>query len=631
MFTLVLTMRNFIFFVLIALASYVKAQDLPYSWSTDVVEKEGGAVLAFTCKVDSGWHIYPFAAQGDIGVPTDISFVSHDDFSLEGEMSEPKPHTSYDSLFEVDISYHEGKVVFTQEVKKLTSQEIAITVNIKTQACQDDGVCTIPGVQSFEIKIPADEGGSQSAFWVFWAGLTAGLIALFTPCVFPMMPMTVTFFTKQAVGRSGGVLKAFVYGISIVVIYVSMGIGITLAFGEEALYNMASSATFNLAFFVLLVFFAVSFLGAFEITIPSAFVNKVDSKADKGGWIGIFFMAFALALVSFSCTGPIIGTLIVQTSLYGGGLGPFVGMLGFGIGLAFPFTLFAVFPSWLNKLPKSGGWLNSVKVVLGLLELALAFKFLSNADLVYQAHWLTREVFIAIWIAIAVVLVLYLLGKIRFPHDSELKVVPVSRGILAMFFIGLIVYMLPGMWGAPLKLFSGILPPTYYTEGWQLGQSERDGKMKNNKNETCPNGLDCYHDYDQGLKIAKEQGKPLLLDFTGYTCPNCRKVEENVWSNPEIDKLIRDDFILVSLYVDSKKELPESEVYVSQRNGEKVLTYGGKWADMEIQRFGEFTQPLYVVVDHQEKPLSGKISYTSDVEEYKSFLQRGLDAFKIKK
>ncbi|MFT6716439.1 MAG: thiol:disulfide interchange protein [Saprospiraceae bacterium] len=619
-------MKKLLFFIILSFSVLVNAQDLPYNWSYNVSQEGETVSLEFTCDIDSGWHIYPTIVQGDLGLPTTIIIAPQPGLTVNGTVVEPEPHVMFDSLFEVDIKYHEGKVVFSQSLSNTYSKEVIATVSVQTQACKDGG-CLAPETEVFEITIPLGNTSSGGSIWIFIAGLGAGLLALLTPCVFPMIPMTVTFFTKQAQKKSSGVFKAFVYGVSIVVIYVSLGLGITLIFGEEVLNKMASSPVFNIAFFVLLVVFAISFLGFFEITIPSAFVNKIDSKADKGGWIGIFFMAFALALISFSCTGPLIGTLLVQAAVSGGGLGPFLGMLGFGIGIAFPFTLFAIFPNWLNKLPKSGGWLNSVKVVLGLLELALALKFLSNADLVYQAHIITRELFIVLWIVIAVVLALYLFGKIRFAHDSKLLKLSIPRRLFGLFFIALTIYMLPGLWGAPLKLLSGVLPPTFYRTEWI--KSLLDGENNSNvERDTCPNGLQCYHDYDEALKIAKAESKPLFVDFTGWTCVNCRYMEQNVWSDPKIDSLIRNEFVLVSLYVDSRKKLPDAEKFTSPRNGKEINTYGGKWAELEITKYGEITQPLYVLLGHDEQILTQKQSYTTDAEKYRSFLQKGIDEFK---
>ena len=617
---------SFLLLLLLIFSCGVNSQDLPYSWANKTSQDQDKIILTFTCKVNQGWHIYSSQNIADVGIPTSISLEPSTQYELISPLLEPEPHITFDQVLQSEVRSHAGTVIFKQELRRTQAKSFDVKVSIQTQACQDQGVCTRPETQTFIVSIPAEKTNTGAGLWIFIAGLGAGLLALLTPCVFPMIPMTVTFFTKQAHSKGGGVMKAVVYGVSIVVIYVTMGLGITLAFGDQALYKMASSAEFNIAFFVLLMVFAISFLGAFEITIPSRFVNNIDSKADQAGWIGIFFMAFALALVSFSCTGPIIGTLLVQTAVNGGGVGPFLGMLGFGVGLAFPFSLFAVFPSWLNKLPKSGGWLNSVKVVLGLLEIALALKFLSNADLVYQTHILTREVFIALWIAIALVLVMYLLGKIKFSHDSDLPFLSVPRSLFAV-----IVYMIPGMFGAPLKILSGVLPPTFYNEGWELKQGSelKNGSVKHA--QTCPNGLTCYHDYDQGLKIAKSEGKPLLLDFTGLTCANCRRVEQNIWSDPQVDQLIRNEYILVSLYVDSREEIPVDQQFVSPSSGKKITTYGDKWSDLEISRYGAITQPLYVLLDHEEKMLVDKKSYTTNVDEYKKFLEEGLKEFKKRK
>jgi thiol:disulfide interchange protein len=620
--------KNFLFILLIAFAACSNAQDTHHKWSHNVIEKGQVITIEYICDIDSGWHIYPLDVVDDLGLPTSMTISENEGFEVVGPVVEPTPHSEYDDVFEMDLSYHDGRVIFTQEVSNKTGENLTLLVDIKSMACME-GMCTPPVTQTLNITIPAGGTDSDGLIWVFWAGLGAGLLALLTPCVFPMIPMTVTLFTKQSESRVGGVMKAFVYGVSIVVIYVTLGLGITLVFGGEALGQMASSGVFNIAFFIILVFFAVSFMGAFEITIPNAFVNKIDAKADKEGWLGIFFMAFALALVSFSCTGPIVSTLLLQASLNGDVIGPFIGMLGFGIGLAFPFTLFAVFPDLLNKLPKSGGWLNSVKVVLGLLELALALKFLSNADLVYQTHILTREVFIALWIAIAAVMVLYLIGKIKFSHDSDLTFLSVPRSMFAMFFVGVIVYMIPGMFGAPLKLLSAVLPPTSYNEGWVIGNNDTASiSEESTHDDVCPNGLTCYHDYDEGMKVAQTEGKPVMLDFTGRSCTNCRVVEQVVWSSPAIDKLIREEFILISLYVDSREELPESERYVSVRSGKEIDEYGKKWRDFEISRFNQISLPLYVLLDHEGKELTEKLNYTKDIQEYKAFLEKGLAEFK---
>lgn len=606
-----------------------KSNDLPFSW-THQVEYLGDYNIKVTlhCDVDSGWHIYSINNPDGGSLKTTINVKNISDLQSKPIISEPEPIKKYEEVFKVDQWYHDGDVDFTVDlkVKKGTKN---FDVEIENMACID-GKCTPPIKSNIKVVLDSDElNESESVLWVFIFGFGAGFLALLTPCVFPMIPMTVTFFTKQK-GKKG-IQNAFIYGISIILIYVLLGLGITLVFGEEALYLMASSPVFNIIFFCVFLVFAFSFLGAFEITMPQAFVNKMDEKSDRGGLIGTFFMAFTLTLVSFSCTGPLIGTLLVEAAIGGGITGPLLGMLGFGVALAIPFTLFAIFPSWLNKLPKSGGWLNSVKVVLGFLELALALKFLSNADLVLQTRWLTREIFIAIWIVIFLLMGLYLLGKIKFSHDSELKFLTVPRTLLAIFVFTFVVYLIPGMFGAPLKILSGVLPPDHYSEGWNLNESKGIGNdVSPLGTENCPNGLTCFHDYEEALEVAKIQNKPLLVDFTGYTCVNCRLMEQNVWSDSYIDSLIRNEYVLVSLYVDDRKDLPEDKIYNSTRNGQKITTYGGKWRDMEIERYQELTQPLYVLLNHDEELLVPKRSYDLNVKEYKQFLIDGLKEFNKK-
>lgn len=620
----------FIWLLLVCFIS-AKSNDLPFSW-THQVEYLGdnNVKVILHCDVDSGWHIYSMNNPDGGSLKTTIKVVDNSILQSVPKVSEPTPIKEYEEVFKVDQWYHDGDVDFIVElqVKKGTKD---FDVEIENMACID-GKCTPPIKSNIKVVLDSDElNESESILWVFIFGFGAGFLALLTPCVFPMIPMTVTFFTKQK-GKKG-IQNAFIYGVSIIIIYVLLGLGITLVFGEEALYLMASSPVFNILFFCVFLVFAFSFLGAFEITMPQAFVNKMDEKSDKGGLIGIFFMAFTLTLVSFSCTGPLIGTLLVEAAIGGGITGPLLGMLGFGVALAIPFTLFAIFPSWLNKLPKSGGWLNSVKVVLGFLELALALKFLSNADLVLQTRWLTREIFIAIWIVIFILMGLYLLGKIKFAHDSELKFLTVPRTLLAIITLTFVVYLIPGMFGAPLKMLSGVLPPDHYSEGWNLNQSVNLANNLNHnassiQSENCPNGLNCYHDYDEALIVAKKENKPLLVDFTGYTCVNCRLMEQNVWSDKSIDSLIRNEYVLVSLYVDDRNELPNDKVYISSRNGEQIITYGGKWRDMEIERYQELTQPLYVLLDHKEELLMPKRSYDLNIKSYKQFLIDGLNEFK---
>jgi thiol:disulfide interchange protein DsbD len=394
---------------------------------------------------------------------------------------------------------------------------------------------------------------------------------------------------------------------------------------------MASNAIVNLAFFVIFVVFAASFLGAFEITLPSSWVNKADSASEKGGLLGIFFMAFTLSLVSFSCTGPIIGTILVQAAVGGNVINPTIGMIGFSSALALPFGLFAAFPGWLNSLPKSGGWLNSVKVVLGLLELALALKFLSNVDLAY--HWgiLTREVFIALWIVIFSLLGFYLLGKLKFSHDSDTKYITIPRVMFAIIVFGFVVYLIPGMFGAPLKIISGFPPPTFYNEGWSIGGGSAGVNnvkiIPGTDPEHCPHNLNCFHDYDMALAYAKEVKKPLMVDFTGWSCVNCRKMEDNVWVDPRVLERLNNDYVLVSLYVDDKTALPEAEKRVSKTTGNKIKSIGNKWSDMQTERFGTNSQPYYVLLDAQEQMLNKPTGYDPDIDKFIAFLDEGKKAY----
>jgi len=484
------------------------------------------------------------------------------------------------------------------------------------------------------------ESGKKSLWSIFIAGLVGGFAALLMPCIFPMLPLTVSYFTKQAGSRASGISKALLYGLFIIVIYVALGMIITISFGSDALNALSTNGIFNFLFFLLLVVFAASFFGAFEITLPSSFVNKMDAKSDKGGLVGLFFMAFSLSLVSFSCTGPIIGTLLVEAASKGERLGPAIGMLGFSIALAIPFGLFAMFPSMLKSLPKSGGWLNSVKVVLGFLELALALKFLSNVDLAYHWNWLDREVFLSLWIAIFSMMGLYLIGKIKFSHDSELKFLSVPRTILAIIVFSFVVYMVPGLWGAPLKSISAFLPPSATQDfdlsaGIAAAPAHTDGKVKKYAEifheRGTPKGFDPYYDYDQALETAKELNKPVLIDFTGWNCVNCREMEANVWTDPAVAKLLKEEFIMAELFVDDKTELPANEQFVSTYSGKKIKTIGNKNSDFQASTFNSNSQPLYVIVDASGKVLVPQSGANRNIEQYKAFLQSGIDAFKAKK
>jgi thiol:disulfide interchange protein DsbD len=465
----------------------------------------------------------------------------------------------------------------------------------------------------------APVSGASTPWTIFVAGMLGGLLALLTPCVFPMIPMTVSFFTKRSGNRTKGIRNALLYAVSIIFIYVALGLLVTVTFGSDALNALASNAFFNLAFFVIFIIFAISFFGAFEITLPSWIINKADSASDRGGLVGIFFMAFTLSLVSFSCTGPIIGTLLVEAAHGRSYLGPLMGMTGFSFALAVPFALFALFPSWLNSLPKSGGWLNTVKVSLGFIELALALKFLSNVDLAYHWGLLKRELFIVLWIVIFGMLGLYLLGKIRLSHDIDQQHIGIGRLLFALLSLSFALYLVPGIWGAPLKLISGFPPPDFYKE-WKTG-----------KEGDCPHDILCFKDYDEGMRYAKEHNKPVMIDFTGWSCVNCRKMEDNVWSDPKVLKKLGEDYVLISLYVDDKTPLPAEQQSVSPTTGRKILTTGNKWSDLQASVYNTNSQPYYVLLDHQGKILAEPRGYTPDIPTYLSFLEEGLCRYQQRK
>lgn len=484
----------------------------------------------------------------------------------------------------------------------------------------DEGATAAAGVTESEDR-------EQRSLWaIFIVAFLSGFAALLTPCVFPMIPLTVSFFTKQSKTRAKGISNAILYGVFIIVIYVLLGTVVTAIFGSESLNELSTNVYFNLAFFIILVVFAISFLGAFEITLPQSWANKADEKANKGGIAGIFFMALALAIVSFSCTGPIVGSLIVEAASKGG-LAPVVGMFGFSLAIALPFALFAIFPGWMNSLPKSGGWLNTVKVVLGFLELALAFKFLSAADLVFQAHLLEREVFLAIWITIFGSLALYLFGKIKLPHDGPDTSISVGRLLFGLLVLTFTIYMIPGLWGAPLKLISGFPPPLNYAES-PYGV----GYTKIETNAVLPKGahlavhdIVAFHDYQDGLAYAKEVNKPILIDFTGWACVNCRKMEERVWSDPAVLQLLKNEFVLISLYVDDKNKLPKEDQYVSPVTGKKVRTIGDKWMEFQKDNYSTAAQPLYVIKNTNGEDVVTPIAYTPEIEVYEAWLRSGLE------
>lgn len=477
-----------------------------------------------------------------------------------------------------------------------------------------------------------------SLLYTFLLAFVGGLAALFTPCVFPMIPMTVSYFTKTSKTRAAGIRNALIYGVSIIMIYVILGSLVVAIFGVDALNRLSTNVYFNLAFFLMLVIFAISFMGAFEIRLPNSWLNKADKASDRGGVIGIFFMALALALVSFSCTGPVMGPLLFKAAT-SGGIGPVVGMFGFGLALALPFALFAAFPGWMNSLPKSGGWLNTVKVFLGFLELAFAFKFLSNADLVVQAHLLERELFLAIWIGVFFVLALYLFGLIRLPHDSPVEKLSVGRTLLATTTVIFVIYLIPGLWGAPLKIISGFPPPMEYSEapegfGGKGGSSSTNGKPAPPGTHRGPQGISVFHDMDEAIAYAKEVDKPVFLDFTGHACVNCRRMEDGVWGEPGVRDILRDSVVIASLYVDDKRPLPKSEqktVNLTKDRTMDLVSIGNKWSYIQAFKYQTNTQPYYVMLGpNGEDLLNGSADYDNhkNPDVFKAWLEEGLELYR---
>ncbi len=683
--------KIFLLFLLatVSLAS-VQAQILdPVKWTTSVKKiSDTEYDLISKAAIEDKWHLYSQEVPDNGPLPTNLTFEEDSAYKLVGKAKESEGHTLHDPVFDMVITFFENSATFTQRIKLTGDKGTTIKGEVEFMVC-DDTRCLPPSYVDLVFQIPDpgksvtevttddtaetgteavidnDGGGvpiieqthvlqdsvpaaeaSQAAvkqtkkqenkgLWtIFVVAFLFGFTALLTPCVFPMIPMTVSFFTKQSKSKATGLRNALIYGLAIIVIYVFLGAIVTAIFGADALNALSTNVWFNIIFFLLIIFFAFSFLGAYEITLPSSWATKADKQADRGGMIGIFFMALALAIVSFSCTGPIIGYLLVEAASKGG-IAPFVGMFGFSLALALPFALFAAFPGWMNSLPKSGGWLNTVKVFLGFLELALAFKFLSNADLVLQLHFLEREVFLAIWIAVFGALALYLFGKIQLPHDSPVSHISVGRLSLGLLVLAFTIYLVPGLWGAPLKLISGFPPPMQYSESsYGVGYTKlSDGAGVSAQMEfpegahLGPQDILAFDDYDTGLAYAKKVNKPVLIDFTGFACVNCRKMEERVWSEPKILKLLKQDVVLISLYVDDKRPLPNGEELESKISGKKLRYIGQKWSEFQILKYEANAQPFYVLMDHNGENLIEPIGYTPDADEYYAWLQKGIDAF----
>lgn len=648
-----------ILLVLFALLPFsrVNAQlyDDVIKWSASIEETaKEEKTLVLTAKIEPGWHMYDRNLPE--GGPNSTEFLFNTLRGAEriGDFEADRaPEESYDQQFQMKLRWFQTKVVFRQKLHVTDADNFALVVETRAQACNDE-TCLAPSGETFSFGAetvaeadttaaaltftPLGETGTDiakiyepvtdvlqaygdvsmrqanSSLWmIFLFGFLGGLIALLTPCVWPMIPMTVSFFLKRTKKRREAVRDALIYGIAIIVIYLVLGVAITLLFGASALNSLSTNAIFNLIFFALLVFFAVSFFGAFEIVLPSRWTNRIDSKADSTrGALSTFFMAFTLVLVSFSCTGPIIGTLLVQAASMGQILGPMIGMFGFAIALALPFSLFAVFPHWLQSMPKSGGWLNSVKVVMAFLELALSLKFLSVADLAYGWGILDRETFLALWIVIFFLLGVYLLGKIRFPHDTPLEKIGVGRFFLAVISLSFAVYMVPGLWGAPLRAISAFSPPAY-TQDFNLYEGNVHAQ---------------FDDFEEGMRYAEKQNKPVLIDFSGFGCVNCREMENNVWIDPRVKKILEQDYVLITLIVDDKTALPEPIVVDDAGKKRTLRTIGDKWSYLQRTKFGASSQPFYIPVDHNGIPLSASYKRDLNVQRYIDFLQSGLKEYK---
>ena len=639
----------------------------PVKWKTSIEKiSDTEYSLIATATIDDGWHLpsqetFPDDVIGPI--PTEFSFENQTgNYELIGNTEEPIVKSHFDPIFQIDLKNFSDTAIFKQKIKLLKGDLESIQGTAFFSVC-DDEKCLAPEEATLEFNISGKVGNSgennsattiddrskelsdklninvtgwdkfksetveeKSNFTIFILGFLGGLIALLTPCVFPMIPLTVSFFTKSAANTQKGMANSIMYGFFIFLIYalLSLPFHVIDSLDAEILNNISTNVTLNVIFFLIFIAFAFSFFGYYELTLPASWSNALDSKANRvGGILGIFFMALTLAIVSFSCTGPILGTLLGSSlTSDGGAMQLTLGMTGFGLALALPFTLFAMFPKWLNSLPKSGGWLNTVKVVLGFIELALALKFLSNADLVQ--HWgiLKRELFIGLWIIIGIGLALYLFGKIKFPHDSPIQKLSKTRIGLGIVTLAFVAYLIPGLTNtqaANLKLLSGFPPPLFYSFY--------------DKASECPLGLNCYKDFDEGVAAAKAQNKPILLDFTGWACVNCRKMEEQVWSKSEVFDLLNDKYVIISLYVDDRKELPENEQFEFLRaNGsiKKIKNIGDKWATLQTINFKNNSQPYYVLLDHTMELLNHTNAYTPDVEEYLEWLKLGVENFKKK-
>ncbi len=660
--------RILVVIVALILSMPIKAQILdPVSWQFSKEKiAENEYELQMTATMDPGWYIYGTELEPGGPIPTAVFFNDEDGFEFVGELRYPPADVKYDPNFDMDIPMYGNRVTFRQTVRVLSPSPVVVSGELQYMSCDDqrclppdyiDFVFEIDGIDGTEAitataraeeeaepdteesttRIYTPEEAEDSGLgWTFIIGFLGGLLALLTPCVFPMIPLTVSFFLRNADNRARALRDALFYGFTIIFSYVVLGLAISMIFGPATLNALATSPGFNVFFFALLVFFSASFFGAFELTMPSKWSNALDSKADKtGGLIAVILMGLTFVLVSFSCTGPIVGTLLVEAAIGGSVFAPAIGMLGFSLALAIPFSLFALFPTALKSLPKSGGWMNAVKVVLGFIVLAFSLKFLSVADAVGQWGIISREVFIVIWIAIFLLMGLYLIGKIKFAHDSELKYMSVPRLMLAIATFAFVFYLIPGLWGAPLRAVSSFLP-SQVTQEFDLSRIRMQATDPASNDiytgfsvQEGPHGLMAFTDYEEGLNAAREAGKPVFLDFTGLGCANCRKMEASVWSDPRVMASLRDDFVKISLFVDDRTRLPEEEQFVSDAMGREraIRTIGQKWSVFQAERYGANTQPYYVILDHDENMLAPAHGYDTNINRYLEFLKKGKDNF----
>lgn len=682
-------MKSFFYTLLFLFTVFASSAQIlnPVKWSIEQKQVKGNEFeIILTAKIDKGWHIFSQnLPETATPIPTEIVFEKSNAYKLIGKTTEHStPHYMKDADEVTQLRMYEGTAVYKQKIQLIADK--ALVKGTVMYMCCDDHQCLPPNEYIFEIecKAPAtttDTQGSNSTpvinnsadtskpvvenvvadtltkqpetitttvdeqdikgkglLQIFLIGFGAGLISLITPCVYSMIPLTVTFFTKQSGTRSKGITNALLYAFSIIAIFVLLGF-LLYAFGisGDSVNEFASNGIFNFALFLLFVIFAISFFGVFEITLPTSWINKSEQLSDKGGFIGIFFMAFTLVLVSFSCTAPFIGSALALIT-QGHALGPIVGMFAFSLALALPFGLFAFFPQMLQSLPKSGGWMNVVKVTFAFVELALALKFLSNVDLAYHWKLLDREIFLSLWIIIFTLTGIYLLGFIRFAHDSEVNYLSIPRLFFAILMLSFAVYMVPGLWGAPLKAISAFAPPMA-TQDFDLsrnlfyGTPSTTNTVSKKYDDTfhCPHGLDCYFDYNDALEAAKKENKPLFIDFTGWSCVNCRKMEAAVWANPEVLKRMKENFIIASLYVDDKTTLPEAEQYISKFSGKKIKTLGNKNSDLQASKYNTNSQPYYVILDHNEQLIVSPRGYNEDINAYIDFLDKGKSAFSNRK